>query len=89
MGMSSGGNLAHHLLLLKPITEVHPLLITGLILLVPAFGAEEPADSEKLHADDPILPEYQRHALWRAVLPLGSNLDTHSSVSRLPMCLII
>ena len=75
MGQSAGGNIAHHVIVSKPIDELHPLTIEGVIPIVPFFSAEALSESEKKFPDDDVLPLAKHHTFWRLALPFGANRD--------------
>ncbi|KAG0568409.1 hypothetical protein KC19_6G017600 [Ceratodon purpureus] len=75
MGQSAGGNIAHHVIVSKPIAELHPLTIEGVVPVVPFFSAEVLSESEKKFPDDDILPLGKHHTFWRLALPSGANRD--------------
>lgn len=75
MGQSAGGNIAHHVIASRPIDELHPLTIEGVIPVVPFFSAEVLSESERRFPDDDVLPLRKHHTFWRLSLPLGANRD--------------
>lgn len=75
MGQSAGGNIAHHVIVSKPIDELLPLKVEGVIPVVPFFSAEVLSESEKKFTDDEVLPIGKHRTFWRLSLPLGANRD--------------
>lgn len=75
MGQSAGGNIAHHVVVSKPIDELYPLTIEGVIPVVPFFSAEEVSESEKRFSEDEILPLGKHHTFWKLALPVGASRD--------------
>lgn len=75
MGQSAGGNIVHQVMVLKPMHDLQPMSVKGLIIEVPAFSAEEVSESEALSINDPILPLANQRAMWLMCLPVGANQD--------------
>lgn len=75
MGQSAGGNIAHHVAVFKPIDELKPLIVQGIVPIVPFFSAEAISESEKNVSEDEILPLGKHHTFWRLALPLNATRD--------------
>lgn len=97
MGSSSGANMAYHAGLLLTALELHPVKLTGLILIQPYFGGEEMTPSETRSEEDQILPLRANQMLWRLALPEGADRDHRfcnpvaavpAELRHLPRCLV-
>ena len=78
MGTSAGGNVAYHAGL-RVASEVENLqlliLIKGLILHQPFFGATQRTESELRLVSDPVLPLFVNDLMWELSLPIGVDRD--------------
>ena len=78
MGTSAGGNVAYHagLRVASEVENLQPLiLIKGLILHQPFFGATQRTESELRLVSDPVLPLFVNDLMWELSLPIGVDRD--------------
>ncbi|KAL6592925.1 hypothetical protein ACP70R_049221 [Stipagrostis hirtigluma subsp. patula] len=74
-GTSSGATLAHHMAVRFGTTGLHPVKITGYILLMPYFLSEEPTVSELNTPETALLSRERSNRYVRLMMPVGWNKD--------------
>ncbi|KAJ7540319.1 hypothetical protein O6H91_10G009000 [Diphasiastrum complanatum] len=74
MGDSAGGNIVAHLGVRAASEGVHPLHISGLILVIPFFGGVERSNSEILYGDNVKMTLQDTDNFWAVSLP-GEGAD--------------
>ncbi|XP_022132020.1 probable carboxylesterase 18 [Momordica charantia] len=79
-GDTSGGNIAHHMILRSGEHEFRDLEIVGVIAIQPFFGGEERTQSEKELIRAPLATMDRTDWFWKAFLPEGSDRD-HPAVN--------
>ncbi|KAJ7528386.1 hypothetical protein O6H91_15G001900 [Diphasiastrum complanatum] len=77
MGVSSGACIAHQAALRSCRSDLSPMQIRGIILVVPFFGGTVRTSSELTYAHNDILTLHDSDTAWILSLPPGATRDHH------------
>ncbi|KAJ7529633.1 hypothetical protein O6H91_15G059300 [Diphasiastrum complanatum] len=77
MGLSSGGSIAHHVATEVCSSDLSPMRVRGIILVVPFFGGAMRTSSELRFAHDDILTLHDSDTAWEFSLPQEATRDHH------------
>ncbi|KAL2632374.1 hypothetical protein R1flu_017060 [Riccia fluitans] len=74
-GDNAGGNIVHHLAARAGVNDIFPLVLGGMILIQPFFGAEARTVSEIRFKHGKLCDLKESDWYWKAFLPAGADRD--------------